>query len=57
MSISKNVVVNLVHKVAVYTVEFTHLCSLFCVSLENPGFYALKTDVVEHFKLLNSSAD
>ena len=56
MSISKNVV-NLVHKVAVYTVEFTHLCSLFCVSLENPGFYALKTDVVEHFKLLNSSAD
>jgi len=28
LSISKNAVVNLVHKVVVYTVEFAHLCSL-----------------------------
>ena len=54
LSIGKNVVVNVVHEAALYTVEFTHLCSLFCVSLENSSFCALKTAVVEHFKLLNS---
>ena len=52
--VAKNVVVNLLYKVAVYTVQFTHIFSVFCVSLENSSFPALQTAVVKHFKLLKS---
>jgi len=46
----RNLVVNLVHKVVVFSVEFSHLCSLFCISLNNSSYFALKTVVVGHFK-------
>ena len=45
LSIRKHAVINLMHKVG--TVESTHLRLLFCVSLENSSFCALKTAEVE----------